>query len=262
MKRAAFAWLAVWTLVACTAPFWALGPAGRIDITGALQAPSFQHWFGTDALGRDLFLRVVAGGTVSLGIGFTAVALATFIGTWLGAVAGYFGGLRERLILALVDLFLCFPAFFLILAVMAVAGGSVWNIVWILALTGWMGVARLVRAQALSLREREFVLAAKALGAGDARILGRHVIPNAMSPVRAWAVLGVSNAILAEAGLSFLGIGVQPPIPSWGNLLLDGKAVLGVGWWMMVFPGMAVFLTVFFLNVLGEALSRERRTAS
>ena len=191
-----------------------------------------------------------------------AVALATFIGTWMGALAGYFGGWREKIVLTLISLFLCFPAFFLILAVMAVVGGSVWNIVWILALTGWMGMARLVRAQAMSLREREFVLAAKALGAGDLHILGRHVIPNAMGPVRASAVLGVSNAILAEAGLSFLGIGVQPPVPSWGNLLLDGKAVLGVGWWMMFFPGAVIFLTLYFLNVLGEDLSRARRTAS
>jgi peptide/nickel transport system permease protein len=262
VKRPALLWLSLWALGALTAPFWALEPANRIDITQALLAPSFQHWFGTDALGRDLFLRVVAGSTVSLGIGFTAVVLATLIGAWLGAVAGYFGGLRDRTVLALIDLFLCFPAFFLILAVMVVVGGSVLNIVWILALTGWMGVARLVRAQALSLREREFVLAARALGAGDLRILGRHVVPNAMGPVRASAVLGASNAILAEAGLSFLGIGVQPPVPSWGNLLMDGKAVLGVGWWMMVFPGAAIFLTVFFLNSLGEALSHARRTAS
>jgi len=262
MKRLAVFWLGAWVLAALAAPGFLYQAAMHIQVSQALEAPSFSHWFGTDALGRDLFLRVVCGSSVSLGIGVGAVALATLVGSWVGAIAGYFGGWREKGVLALISLFLCFPAFFLILAVMAVVGGSAWNILWILALTGWMGVARLVRAQAMSLREREFVLAARALGAGDFRILSRHILPNAMGPVRASAVLGVSSAILAEAGLSFLGIGVQPPVPSWGNLLLDGKAVLGVGWWMMFFPGVVIFLTVFFLNVLGEELSRARRTAS
>ena len=262
MKRAAQAWLILWTALALFSPILLGERAFEIDAARALEAPSIQHWFGTDSLGRDLLARVVAGSSVSLGIGAAAVALALFIGTWLGAVAGYFGGVRERTVLILIDLFLCFPAFFLILAVMAVVGGNWWNLIWILALTGWMGAARLVRARVLSLREREFVLAAKALGAGNLRILTRHVVPNALGPVRVAAVLGVSNAILAEAGLSFLGIGVQPPTPSWGNLLLDAKAVLGAGWWMMLFPGAVIFLTVYFLNVLGEELSRERRTAS
>lgn len=262
MNRAALIWLVFWGAAALAAPSFFYEGAMRIDVAHALEAPSVRHWFGTDALGRDLFLRVVSGSSVSLGIGVGSVALATLVGTWMGALAGYFGGIREKLVLLLIDLFLCFPAFFLILAVMAVVGGSIWNIVWILALTGWMGTARLVRAQVLPLREREFVLAARSLGAGDLRILGRHIVPNAMTPVRASAVLGVSNAILAEAGLSFLGIGVQPPVPSWGNLLMDGKAVLGVGWWMMLFPGAAVFLTVYFLNVLGEGLSGARRSVA
>ena len=249
-------------MIALSAPYWIYERAMRIDVAHALEAPTAQHLFGTDMLGRDLLFRVLAGSSASLGVGIAAVALAIFIGTWLGAIAGYFGGVREKIVLAMVDLFLCFPTFFLILAVMAVAGPSIWNIVWILGLTSWMGVARLVRAEVLSLREREFVLAARALGAHHKWILRKHLIPNALGPVRVAAVFGVSSAILIEAGLSFLGIGVQPPVPSWGNLLMDGKAVLGYGWWMMFFPGMAIFLTVYSLNVLGEAFSHARRTTS
>ncbi len=262
MKRVAAGWLVLWALIAVVAPHWIFESAMRMNVAHALEAPSLAHFFGTDALGRDLFLRVLAGSSVSLGVGVSAVALAIFIGTWLGAFAGYFGGFREKIVLTLVDLFLCFPAFFLILAVMAVAGSSIWNIVWIFGLTGWMGVARLVRAEVLTLRDREFILAARALGAHHKWILRKHLIPNAFGPVRVAAVFGISNAILAEAGLSFLGIGVQPPVPSWGNILMDGKAVLGYGWWMMLFPGVIIFLTVFSLNVLGEAYSHARRTAS
>ena len=262
MKKFAAAWLLLWGLIALSAPHWIFENAMRLDVPHALEAPSLAHLFGTDALGRDLFLRVLAGSSVSLGVGVAAVALAIFIGIWMGAIAGYFGGIREKAVLALVNLFLCFPTFFLILAVMAVAGAGIWNIVWILGLTGWMGVARLVRAEVLSLREREFVLAARALGADHRWVLRKHLIPNALGPVRVAAVFGISNAILTEAGLSFLGIGVQPPVPSWGNLLMDGKAVLGYGWWMMLFPGAVIFLTVYSLNVLGEAFSHARRTAS
>ena len=259
MKYLAAAWLILWALIAIAAPHWIFEGAMRMDVAHALNAPSSKHFFGTDVLGRDLFLRVLAGSSVSLGVGVSAVVLAIFIGTWLGAIAGYFGGFREKIVLTLVDLFLCFPAFFLILAVMAVAGPSLWNIVWILGLTGWMGVARLVRAEVLTLREREFVLAARALGAHHKWILRKHIIPNAFGPVRVAAVFGISSAILTEAGLSFLGLGVQPPIPSWGNLLMDGKAVLGYGWWMMLFPGCVIFLTVYSLNVVGEAFSHARR---
>jgi len=262
VKKLAAAWLILWGAIAVTAPYWILESAKHMEVTHALEAPSFQHLFGTDALGRDLFFRVLAGSTASLGVGVAAVALAIFIGTWLGAIAGYFGGIREKIVLAMIDLFLCFPAFFLILAVMAMAGPSLWNIVWILGLTSWMGVARLVRSEVLTLREREFVLAARALGANHKWILRKHLIPNSLGPVRVSAVLGISSAILTEAGLSFLGIGIQPPVPSWGNLLMDGKAVLGYGWWMMFFPGMVIFLTVCSLNVLGEAFSHARRTAS
>ena len=262
MKIFSICWLVLWGLAALLAPHWLYERAMQMDAAQALLPPSSAHWFGTDALGRDLLMRLLAGSSVSLGVSVSAVALSVFLGVWLGAIAGYFGGFREKLVLGLLNLFLCFPVFFLILAVMAVAGAGIWNIIWILGLTGWMGVARLVRAEVLSLRDREFILASRALGASHKWVLRKHLIPNAFGPVRVAAVFGISNAILTEAGLSFLGIGIQPPIPSWGNLLMDGKAVLGYGWWMMFFPGLAIFLTVYSLNVLGGVFSHARRTAS
>lgn len=226
-----------------------------MDLHAALLPPSAQHLFGTDVLGRDLLSRVVSGATVSLGVSFAAVAMGLLIGGWAGTIAGYFGGWRDRVVSGMIDLFLCFPAFFLILSLVAVLGPGIWNLIFVLALTGWMGIARLVRSQALSLREREYILAAKVLGLSDLRILMRHVLPNAVSPIRVSAVLALSGAIMTEAGLSFLGLGVQPPVPSWGNLLMDAKSTLGAAWWTIVFPGGAVFLTVLSLQVLGEALT-------
>jgi peptide/nickel transport system permease protein len=153
-----------------------------------------------------------------------------------------------------VDVMLCFPVFFLILSVIAVLGPNIFNVMVIIGVTSWMGTARLVRAEILSLKEREFVISARALGASHLRIITRHLVPNAMGPVIVNGVLGLSSAILVEAGLSFLGIGVQPPTPSWGNLLSDGKGVLGVAWWITFFPGAMIFLTILSANALGEAL--------
>lgn len=254
----AVGWLVFWALAAATSPFIFSAHAQSIHISEALQSPSARHWLGTDGLGRDLLLRIFCGSSVSLGISFSAVLLSLWIGTWIGAVAGYFGAWRDRVLMSFVDVMLCFPFFFLILAVVAVLGPSVWNILWILALTSWMGTARLVRAEVLSLKEREFVLAAKALGAGEFYILRKHVIPNAMGPVIVSGIFGMSGALLAEGGLSFLGVGVQPPTPSWGNLLMDGKACLGVAWWMTFFPGLVIFLTVLSLNVIGDELSHDQ----
>ncbi len=249
-------WLGAWVILAFVSPFLFRAYAVETHVDVALTGPSLAHLCGTDSLGRDLFFRILLGSSVSLGVSAGAVLLTLFLGAWLGAIAGYFGGVREKFILGMIDLFLCFPAFFLILAVIAVLGSSVWNLVWVLAVTSWMGVARLVRAEVLSLKEREFIWAAKALGAGSFRIISKHLIPNSMAPLRVAAVLALSSAILTEAGLSFLGIGVQPPTPSWGNLLMEGKSTLGAAWWVMFFPGTAVFLTVFSLNTLGESFNR------
>jgi len=227
---------------------------GAIDIAARLQAPNWHHPLGTDDLGRDVLTRILFGARISLLVGFVAVGIATAIGIVLGALAGYYGRWIDTLLMRFVDIMLCFPTFFLILAVIAFLDPSIWNIMVIIGLTGWMGVARLVRAEFLTLRERDFVQAARAIGANDARIIFRHILPNALSPVLVSATLGVAGAILTESALSFLGIGVQPPTPSWGNMLIAGKQTLGTAWWLSVFPGLAILVTVLGYNLLGEGI--------
>jgi peptide/nickel transport system permease protein len=240
-------------VLAATAPLLGRDP-GAIDIAQRLQAPGWLHPLGTDDLGRDVLTRILYGARISLLVGFVAVGIATGIGILLGALAGYYGRWVDALLMRFVDIMLCFPTFFLILAVIAFLDPSIWNIMIIIGLTGWMGVARLVRAEFLSLRERDFVLAARAVGASDARLIFRHILPNALSPVLVSVTLGVAGAILTESALSFLGIGVQPPTPSWGNMLITGKQTLGTAWWMSVFPGLAILVTVLGYNLLGEGI--------
>lgn len=225
-----------------------------LNVDNLLQAPSAAHLFGTDALGRDVFARILYGGRVSLWVGFVAVGISTTIGLVLGLTAGYFGGLVDEIIMRGVDVMLCFPSFFLILAVIAFLEPGLMNIMIVIGFTSWMGVARLVRAETLSLRKRDFVQASKLAGAGPIRIMATHILPNAITPVLVSATLGVAGAILVESSLSFLGLGVQPPDPSWGNLLMDGKEVLEIAPWLSIFPGMAILLTVLGYNLLGEAL--------
>lgn len=244
--------LAMFVMAMC-APIVGRDP-GAIDIANRLQPPGWNYLLGTDDLGRDVLVRILYGARISLLVGFVAVGIATFIGIIFGALAGYYGQWIDSLIMRFVDIMLCFPTFFLILAVIAFLQPSIWNIMIIIGLTSWMGVARLVRAEFLSLKERDFVLAAQAIGAKDARIIFRHILPNAISPVLVSATLGVAGAILTESALSFLGIGVQPPTPSWGNMLIAGKQTLGTAWWLSVFPGMAILVTVLGYNLLGEGL--------
>ena len=225
-----------------------------IDLKQVLMPPSPAHLLGTDTLGRDVLSRIIFGARVSLLVGFVAVGIATLIGVLVGALAGYYGGVLDQILMRLVDLMLCFPTIFLILAVIAVLGPSIWNIMAVIGLTSWMGVARLVRAEFLSLREREFVVAARALGASDARLIWRHLLPNALTPVMVSATLGVAGAILVESSLSFLGLGVQPPTPSWGNMLTMGKDNIEIAWWLSVFPGLAILVTVMSYNLLGEGI--------
>ena len=240
-------------VLAAAAPLLGRDP-GAIDIAQRLQGPGWNHPLGTDDLGRDVLTRILYGARISLLVGFVAVGIATGIGICLGALAGYYGRWIDALLMRFVDIMLCFPTFFLILAVIAFLDPSIWNIMIIIGLTGWMGVARLVRAEFMSLRERDFVLAARAVGADDARIIFRHILPNALSPVLVSVTLGVAGAILTESALSFLGIGVQPPTPSWGNMLITGKQTLGTAWWMSVFPGVAILITVLGYNLLGEGI--------
>jgi len=227
---------------------------GAIDLKNVLAPPSGEHWFGTDQLGRDVLSRMIWGARISLKVGFVATGLAILIGTILGAVAGYYGGWIDAIIMRFVDIMLCFPTFFLILAVIAFLEPSIWNIMIVIGLTGWMGVTRLVRADFISLRERDFVRAARAIGANDARIIFMHILPNALASILVAATLGIAGAILTESALSFLGIGVQPPTPSWGNILTAGKDNIDIAWWLSLYPGLAILITVVGYNLLGEGI--------
>jgi peptide/nickel transport system permease protein len=240
--------------VALLAPWLAPYDPNFINLKQVLMPPSPDHLLGTDTLGRDVLSRIIFGAQISLLVGFVAVGIATLIGLFVGALAGYYGGWVDSALMRLVDLMLCFPTLFLILAIIAMLGPSIWNIMAVIGLTGWMGVARLVRAEFLSLREREFVTAARALGAGDTRLILRHMLPNALAPVMVSATLGVAGAILTESALSFLGLGVQPPTPSWGNILTAGKDNIEIAWWLSVFPGLAILVTVMSYNLLGEGI--------
>jgi len=228
-----------------------------IDDNNLLMPPSSQHLLGTDGLGRDLASRMIYGARISLSIGLIAVGIATIIGLILGSIAGYYGGFIDTLIMRFVDIMLCFPTFFLILAVVAILEPSIFNIMAIIGITSWMGVARLVRAEILTLKEREFIQASRAIGASNFRIITRHLIPNAIGPVLVSATLGIAGAILLESSLSFLGLGVQPPTPSWGNILIESKSTLGVAWWITVFPGLSILITILGFNLIGEGLKEK-----
>lgn len=249
-----FVIIATVLLLALLAPLIAPYDPNAIDVKSILLPPSGAHWMGTDGLGRDVFSRMLYGARISLLVGFVAVGIATLIGVVLGAIAGYYRGWVDTFIMRLVDVMLSIPTFFLILAVIAFLTPSIWNIMIVIGLTSWMGVTRLVRAEFLSLREREFVLAAETLGAQDGRLIFRHLLPNSLTPIIVSSVLGVASAVLVESGLSFLGLGVQPPQASWGNILTDGKEYIEFAWWLSVFPGIAILLTVLGYNLLGEGL--------
>lgn len=244
----------VLTVLAVLAPVLAPWDPYRPDVGKILLAPSAAHWLGTDQLGRDVLSRMLFGSRVSLAVGFVSVGIATLIGLVLGAAAGYHGGPLDGLVMRLVDLMLVFPRFFLLLAVLAFLRPSIWTIMAVIGLTGWMGVARLVRAEFLSLKEREFVLWSQAVGAGGLRTVWRHILPNAMAPVLVAMTLGVPAAILTESGLSFLGLGVQPPYATWGNILNEGKDAIELAWWLSLYPGLAILFTVLAYNLLGEGI--------
>lgn len=246
--------LAFLALAAITAPFLTPHDPTYQDITHRLLPPSSLHLMGTDDLGRDVLTRVIYGTRISLTIGFVAAGIFISIGTFLGLLAGYCRSWVEVIIMRLVDIILCFPAFFLLLSVIAYVGPSIYNIMIILGLVSWTGVARMVRAETLSIRERDFILAAQGIGLSGLRIMFVHILPNVIAPVLVAATLGVGGAILAESSLSFLGLGVQPPTPSWGNMLMAGKDYIYFAWWLSLFPGCAILITVLAFNLLGEGL--------
>ena len=241
-------------LMALAAPLIAPYDPEAIDVKAILLAPSSLHWMGTDGLGRDVFSRMLYGARISLMVGFVAVGIATAIGIFLGAIAGYYRGWVDTVIMRAVDVMLSIPTFFLILAVIAFLTPSIWNIMIVIGLTSWMGVTRLVRAEFLSLRNREFVLAAQTLGAKDARLIFTHLLPNSLTPIIVSSILGIASAVLVESGLSFLGLGVQAPQASWGNILTDGKEYIQFAWWLSLFPGLAILVTVLGYNLLGDGL--------
>jgi len=236
------------------APLIAPYNPSTIDIKNILVGPGFSHWLGTDDLGRDVLSRMLWGGRISLEVGFVAVGIATLIGIILGSLAGFYGGWIDSLIMRAVDIMLSIPTIFLILAVIAILEPSIINIMIIIGLTSWMEPARLIRAEFITLKEREFVIAAHAIGATDSRIIMKHVLPNGLSPILVSATMGIGGAILIESGLSFLGLGVQPPTPSWGSLLSAGKDNIEIAWWLSAFPGLAILITVLGYNLLGEGI--------
>lgn len=239
---------------AALAPWIAPHSYSAIDLDRLFGPPDARHWFGTDELGHDVFTRILYAGRVSLTVGFVASIVSVAVGTLIGLVAGYFGGWWDRGLMRVVDMLLALPALALMFVLARVLGTGIWAIVAVLAVLGWMGTARLVRAEILRLRGLEFVEAARCLGASDARIIVRHLLPNALAPVIVSATLQVGAAILAESTISYFGLGIQPPVPSWGNMLQNAQAYLWTAPWLAVYPGFFIFATVLSFNFVGDGL--------
>ncbi|MEM7127209.1 MAG: ABC transporter permease [Chloroflexota bacterium] len=228
---------------------------GDPDVNSKFIAPSAEHPFGTDQLGRDVLARVLFGARISLIASFSIVVLAMTFGTVLGAVAGYFGGWVDEIIMRITDIFLAFPPLLLAITIATVLGPNLQNSILAIALTWWPWYTRIVRGQAVSVRERNFVRAARSMGVGDAAIVRRHIIPNIMTPVLVQATLDLGSALLTMASLSFLGLGVQPPTADWGAMVADGRSHVQAGrWWISVFPGLAIFVTTMSFNLLGDGV--------
>ena len=245
----------IFIVFAIFAPLLAPRDPALIDLPARLHPPSRAHWFGTDELGRDIFSRIIYGARISMLVGSCVVAASLVIGLIIGSIAGYYGGAIDRFVnIILMNAFLSFPGILIAIAFVAFRGPGIFNLVLALSLGGWVGYARLVRGQVLAAREREFVEAARALGASDLRIIVRHILPNIIQPVIVQAAIGMAGAILAEATMSFLGLGVPPPTASWGTMLNDGRAHLFDAPHLVLFPALAVMLAVLSFNFIGDAL--------
>ncbi|MBI2214934.1 MAG: ABC transporter permease [Acidobacteria bacterium] len=243
-------------LFACAiaAPFIAPHDPSAQDSSRRLEGPSPDHLFGLDDLGRDVLSRIVWGARVSLRVGLSVVLVSSLAGVALGALAGYFGGAVETAVMRVCDTLLAFPGILLAIALVAMLGPNLDNVIIALSIIGWVGYARLTRGQVLKVRQMDYVVAARALGSRSGRVIARHVLPNVINPVIVMATLGLAGAILAEASLSFLGLGVQPPTPSWGAMLTAGRRYIGQADHLAIFPGLAIMLAVMGLNFLGDGL--------
>jgi peptide/nickel transport system permease protein len=248
--------LSLFIVASMLAPLIAPYEIDEIDLDNIEEPPSSEHLLGTDDLGRDVLSRILFGGRVSLTVGIVASIMQITIGVSLGAIAGYFGGIVDSIIMRVVDIIMCFPFFIIAIAMAAVLGPSMNNIIIIVGVLYWTRVARIVRAEVLSLKEREYIEAAKAFGLNPWEIIKNHILPNVMAPVLVYATLAIANGILTEASLSFLGMGVKPTIPSWGNMLSAAQSmrILKSKWWMWMPPGTMVLLTVLSINFLGDGL--------
>jgi peptide/nickel transport system permease protein len=254
MRRAGAVIVGLAVLAAVVGPWLVPFDPSAQELALRLEGPSRLHWLGLDELGRDILARVMSGARVSMFVGLVVVSVSASIGALMGALAGYYGGLVDEVIGRVIDILLAFPGLLLAIALVAVLGPSLTNVALALSLIGWVGYARVVRAQVLQAREFEYVAAARAIGAATPRILVRHVLPAALPALTVQATLGIGGAILSEAALSFLGLGVQPPTPSWGAMLNYGRAHILDAPHLTVFPGLAIALVVLGLNLLGDSL--------
>ena len=224
------------------------------NLANRLKGPSAEHWLGTDEFGRDIFARLIHGARVSLKVGIIAVGISIVLGGILGALAGFYGGRIDNIIMRIMDVFLAVPSILLAIAIVSALGPSIINLMIAISISSVPRYARIVRASVLSIRDQEFVEAARAIGANNARIIFRHIIPNSLAPVIVQGTLGVASAILSTAGLSFIGLGIQPPAPEWGSMLSGGRQYLRYAWWVTTFPGVAIMITILSLNLLGDGL--------
>jgi peptide/nickel transport system permease protein len=247
--------VALFVVLAIFAPWIAPQDPANIDLASRLQPPSAAHWFGSDELGRDILSRIIYGARISILVGASVVAGSLLLGLIFGSIAGYYGGYTDRIFnVVVMNAFLSFPGILLAIAFVAFLGPGIFNLIFALCIGGWVGYARLVRAQVLAVKEKEFVEAARALGASDWRIVTRHILPNIIQPVIVLAAIGMAGAVLAEATMSFLGLGVPPPTASWGSMLNDARAHLFDAPHMIFFPAAAVMLAVLSFNFIGDAL--------
>jgi len=256
-----FTLIVVFILMALLAPYLGLPVPTRSNLAARLTSPTWTGFFspgahplGADELGRDILARIVYGSRVTLTIAATAVAIGGIIGTLLGIISGYYGGVVDRILMRIVDIQLAIPLMLLALLVIAALGPSTLNLILVLALTSWLRYARIIRGQVLALREREFVMSAHAISASTWRIMLKHLLPNVLTSVLVVATLELARIIIMDAALSFLGLGVQPPSPSWGRMLADGRVYISTAWWIVTFPGLAILLTVLGVNLLGDWL--------